>query len=250
MARSKWKAGKAKRDGGAFAALPHVVLESPGYRMASHTARSLLIDIAMQYTGSNNGKLTACEKYLKPKGWRSNDTVVRARRELIDCGLLIETRKGGFPNTSAWFALSWHGLDQAQGLDIDAKRYRTGEYMRPEKPASKNAALVPSGGATAALIAPSGGTRASIVAPSHGAMRGTLNPTPAPSGGTYLEIPSTPPTAAGVGSGAAFSPSLLIALQQRTSINGKHSESVCGPKGDPTPNGDTPSRARIWVKAD
>lgn len=215
MARSKWKGGKAKRDGGAFAALPHAVIASPGYRMASHTARSLLIDIAVQYTGSNNGRLTACEKYLKPMGWRSNDTVVRARRELIDCGLLIETRKGGFPNTAAWFALSWHELDQAQGLDIDPKRYRTGEYMRPDTPASKNAALVPPGGARATPIAPAGGTSASIVAPSHGAMRGTLTTSPTPSDGAYLEIPSTPAAAGGVCSGAAFSPSLLAALQRR-----------------------------------
>ena len=191
MARSKWKGGKAKRDGGAFAALPYAVLASPGYRMASHTARSLLIDIAMQYTGNNNGKLTACQKYLKPMGWSSNDTVVRARRQLIDCGLLIETRKGGFPNTAAWFALSWCALDQAQGLDIDPKRYRTGEYMRLDKPANKNAALVPSGGATRAPVAPAGGTRASILAPSGGAMRGTSSPSPTPSGGAYLEIPST-----------------------------------------------------------
>jgi hypothetical protein len=208
VARSKWKAGKAKRDGGAFAALPHVVLESPGYRMASHTARSLLIDIAMQYTGSNNGKLTACEKYLKPKGWRSNDTVVRARRELINCGLLIETRKGGFPNTSVWFALSWQVLDQARGLDIDAKRYRSGEYMRPEKPATKNAAPVPSGGAC-------------------------------------LETPSIPAAAGSVGAGAASSASLLIALQQRTSINGKHTKSVCVLKDDSLCNGDKPLRVRV-----
>jgi hypothetical protein len=247
VARSKWKADKAKRDGEAFAALPHVVLESPGYRMASHTARSLLIDIAMQYTGSNNGKLTACEKYLKPKGWRSNDTVVRAWRELIDCGLLIETRKGGFPNTSAWFALSWQVLDQAQGLDIDAKRYRSGEHMRPEKPATKNAAPVPSGGATAAFTAPSpsGGARAAIVAPSHGAMRGTLTPSPVPSGGAYLETPSIPAAAGSVGAGAAFSASLLIALHQRTGINRKHSESVCVLKDDPLRNADQPSRVRV-----
>lgn len=190
MGRSKWKAGKDKRDGRTFVALPLVVLESPGYRRASHPARSLLIDMAMQYTGGNNGKLTACEKYLKPKGWRSNDTIVRARRELIDCGLLIETRKGGFPNTTAWFALSWQALDHAHGLDIDPKLYRTGGYMRPEKPERQNASLVPSGGAAVAFIAPSGGVRASIVAPAGGAIRGALPHSPAPSGGAYLEIPS------------------------------------------------------------
>ena len=102
--------------------------------------------------------MTACAKYLHANGWRSNDTIVRARRELIDCGLLIETRKGARPNKAAWFALSWLDLDQGQDLDIEPKHYRRGEYVRPEKPASKNAALVPSGGTYLEIPpAPSGG---------------------------------------------------------------------------------------------
>jgi len=203
MGRSKFKGNSDKRDGRAFVALPLVVLESPGYRVASHPARSLLIDVAMQYTGHNNGKLTACAKYLRAKGWRSNDTIVRARRELIDCGLLIETRKGARPNKAAWFALSWLDLDQGQGLDIDPTLYRRGEYMTPEKPAAKNASLAPAGGVAAALIAPAGGARPSNAAPSGGAMRSGLTPSPTPSGGAYLETPSAPATLRGLAAGAA-----------------------------------------------
>lgn len=168
-----WKRAKEKRDGRQFVALPMVVLESPGYRAASHTARSLLLDIAMQYTGNNNGRLTASAKYLQPKGWTSNDTIARARRELIDCGLLIETRKGARPNRAAWYALTWHDLDQTSGLDIEARLYRRGEYMRPETPErdTKNAALAPSHGVGGACIAPSHGVRPSIYAPSDGAVR-------------------------------------------------------------------------------
>lgn len=196
MAGKKFKGNGDKRDGKTFVLLPYVVLESSGYRLASHPARALLIDIAMQYTGNNNGKLTACAKYLNAKGWRSNDTIVRARRELLDCGLLIETRKGGFPNTSAWFALSWLDLDQGQGLDIDPKLYRRGEYLRPGKLAASGASLVPSGGATKGRIAPAGGASASIRAPSGGAIRVALVPLPAPSGGAYLETPSLRPNSA------------------------------------------------------
>ena len=119
MARSKFKRNGDKCDGKTFVRLPTVVLESPGFRQAGITARALLIDLAMQYSGHNNGKLTACAKYLRPLGWKSNDTVVRARRELIECGLLLETRKGARPNKAAWFALTWLDLDQGQGLDIE-----------------------------------------------------------------------------------------------------------------------------------
>lgn len=199
MARSKFKGNGDKCDGRTFVRLPIVVLESPGYRLASHPARALLIDIAMQYTGHNNGKLTACAKYLKAKGWRSNDTIVRARRELLACGLMIETRKGARPNRAAWFALSWLDLDQGQGLDIDPKLYRRGDYMRPEKTALQRTSLAPSRGVAKGCIAPAGGVRPSIVAPFGGAVRGSLLPGATPSHGAYLEMPSAPAMTGGIG---------------------------------------------------
>ena len=241
MARAKFKGNRDKRDGRQFVALPQVVLESPGYRLAGYPARALLVDIAMQYSGHNNGKLTACAKYLNPMGWKSNNTLLRAVQELLACGLMIETRKGGFPNTAAWFALSWLDLDQGQGLDIDPKHYRRGGYMAPDKPApastnartekatearklaalakrtaNQNAALTPSHGAVKARIAPLDGVRASILAPLDGAMRGAFGPSPTPSDGAYLETPSTHATAGGVGSAAALSPSQMAALKRTT----------------------------------
>jgi hypothetical protein len=196
MSTKKWKTQKAKRDGSQFLALPLVVLQSPGYRAAGHVARSLLLDIALQYSGTNNGRLTACAKYLQPLGWSSNDTIVRARRELLDVGLLMETRKGARPNRAAWFALSWLALDVTDGLEIDPKLYRTGAYRNPEL---KNAALAPSGGAGNGGIAPSGGAGPSSFAPAGGAIRPTLTPAPTPSGGAYLETPSAQALAGGVG---------------------------------------------------
>lgn len=47
VARSRFKGSADKRDGKTFLLLPLVVLESPGYRLASHPARALLVDIAM-----------------------------------------------------------------------------------------------------------------------------------------------------------------------------------------------------------
>jgi len=213
MGRAKFKGNGGKRDGTRFITLPMVVLDSPGYRLAGHPARALLIDIAMQYTGHNNGKLTACAKYLRAKGWRSNDTIVRARRELLECGLLIETRKGARPNKAAWYALSWLDLDQGQGLDFDPKSYPRGAYMTPDRPTVQIASLAPWGGAEEGRIAPSGGARASTPAPSGGAVRGTSTPSPAPSGGAYLEIPSTQALAGSMESAATFSPELLANLR-------------------------------------
>lgn len=80
---------EGKRDSGRFLAFPHDVLRSPAYRSLGHVARSLLVDIALQYSGVNNGKLTACMKYLRPLGWTSADTVTRAKAALLESKLLI-----------------------------------------------------------------------------------------------------------------------------------------------------------------
>jgi len=223
----KFRGNGDKRDGKTFVALPNVVLESPGYRQASHTARSLLIDIATQYSGHNNGKLVACVKYLKPMGWKGNGTVLRALRELQDCGLLIETRKGARPNKAAWFALPWLDLDQVHDLTINPKLYQRGAYLRPDKTqsangttrtrkasealmagaeakrtAKKNAGLTPSNGVARAVIAPSDGVRTSIHAPSNGAIRCALGSLPTPLDSAYLETPSPQGPPGGIGLGA------------------------------------------------
>lgn len=109
----------------------------------------MLIDIARQYTGSNNGRLVACTKYLKPMGWKSNDTVSRALVELKEASLLIETRMGMRPNRATWFALGWYALDDGKGMDIDPKTYRTGQY--------KLAPLIPTIGVGGTRIAPIAG---------------------------------------------------------------------------------------------
>jgi hypothetical protein len=237
MARPKFKGNANKRDGSRFLLLPWVVLDSPGYRAASHTARSLLIDIFRQYTGHNNGKLVACAKHLRPLGWKSNNTVLAAVRQLIDCGLLVEVRKGGFPNTAAWFAVTWADLDVFDGVDINPKRFARGAYLSPQAATSgkartakataarralsaarrahgENAPPVPSNGATAAPVAPAHGGRGAKPAPSGGAVVLPLKPCPAPPDGDYLETPSPTASSAVVANTNGISPSLLAALKR------------------------------------
>ena len=163
MAKKPFKGNRDKCDGDQFVKLPHVVLNSPSYRQLSYSATRLLVDLAMQYSGTNNGRLVACSKYLKPKGWTSNATTRKAVHELIDAKLLIEVRKGGFPNLAAWYALGWLSLDVTEGLDIDPKAYRRGLY--------RGAVLVPIIGARKVAIDPVIGLRQSSPVPIAGAMR-------------------------------------------------------------------------------
>ena len=146
-----WKS--SGRDGNRHVALPHVVLESVAYRGLGYAARSLLIDVAKQYDSRNNGKLVACQKYLAPLGWVSADTVTRAKRDLLESGLLIETRKGWRPNRAAWYALAWYSLNQSEGLEIDPTKF---ERIR----GGYRAALIPIPGVVKLKIAPKFGIAA------------------------------------------------------------------------------------------
>lgn len=177
MKRSK----KTENSLGRFVGLPHWVMHHAAFREASHRARALLLDVALQYTGSNNGKLVVCEKAMKPLGWNSKDGLTKAKRELVELGLLVETRRGAKPNRAAWYALSWRPLDVKDGLDISVRSYVT-------LAARKNDPRPPHGGVEVAEIGPSHGVRVSPSTPQHGPMRANFDTPSTPPHGAYLDV--------------------------------------------------------------
>lgn len=120
---------KDDRDGILFVALPYTVLDSPAFLGLSYSARSLLLDLARQFTGNNNGKLVLCDKALEPRGWTSSATVHKAKKELLEAGLICETRKGHKPNKASWFALTWRSLDWVPEMDIARTGFTRGAYL-------------------------------------------------------------------------------------------------------------------------
>lgn len=116
MARPSRRRAKGRSENGTFAALPHALFraredEPPPVARLSKMARLLLVDIAQQYRGNNNGNLSAAPKTLAPYGWTSRGTVDRALRELVSEGFLSLTRQGG-RNRCSLYALTWHGVDE------------------------------------------------------------------------------------------------------------------------------------------
>ena len=56
-----------------------IVLENPDYYNLSTKSKALLIEIAYQYNGKNNGDMTVARKILKTRGWNRDATLyVRA----------------------------------------------------------------------------------------------------------------------------------------------------------------------------
>jgi hypothetical protein len=175
------------RDPGGFVALPWSVLDSRAYLGLSHPARSLLLELARQLHGDDNGRLLLSRAHLLPRGWKSADVIQRAKQELLDADLIFETVKGQRPNKASWYAVTWHSLGKPDGFDHGAARaFVRGAYR-------KDAALIPSRGTGRPSIAPPHGTGDAPPVPSPGAMRAVFAPSPVPSHGHPLEKPSPAP---------------------------------------------------------
>jgi hypothetical protein len=128
MARnSRYKNARQKRDGSRFFQIPACVLEGAAYLGLSSHARMLLFDLLPQYRGNNNGDLCAAWKLMQPRGWKSEETLHKAKLELLDAGLMVETRKGARPNKASLYALTWYALDDCGGkLDMSVQGFPRG----------------------------------------------------------------------------------------------------------------------------
>ena len=125
----RWKDAKEKRDGGAFITLPLSVLNSRAYIECSPYSKMLLFDLLQQYRGNNNGDLSACWKFMKPRGWRSEATLMKAKRELLEMELIVETRKGARPNKASLYAVTFYALDECGGkLEMSPRGFPRGAY--------------------------------------------------------------------------------------------------------------------------
>jgi hypothetical protein len=117
---------------GNFIAIPHSVMESPDYLSLTGSAVRLLLDIAMQYNGENNGKLLTSMAFMKTRGWKSSDTLTRAIRELDQAGFIHQTVKGYRPNRASWWALTWRSLGPDRRFDPGAHAtFKKFSFQRP-----------------------------------------------------------------------------------------------------------------------
>lgn len=148
MAKSRYKNATEKRDSGGHVAIPFAVLNGAAYLALNAHARMLLFDLAAQYRGDNNGDLCAAWKLMHPRGWKSEATLDKAKRALVEASLIVETRKGARPNKCSLFALTWYALDDCGGkLDTSAQSFPRGAYKLKDRPpviisrGAKNASL-------------------------------------------------------------------------------------------------------------
>ena len=154
MGGKRYKHGKTKRERGAFLAIPVAVLNSRAYAQLSPYAVKLLLDLGSQYRGDNNGDLSAAWKLMQPKGWRSEETLAKAKQELIRAGFIIEMRKGHRPNVCSLYALTWHALDQSSKHDAGPGTFVFGAWKTSEPLPQIKPRLPIHGGEIAPLTTP------------------------------------------------------------------------------------------------
>lgn len=119
MGRSRAKT-KGRINIGFFARMPHQATDSKNYRSLSYKAKALLMDTNARYRGNNNGDFDFTLKTMNKWGWNSNDTISKAKNELMEKGWLVLTRQGG-RNQCNLYALTLWSVDECKGkLDIDA----------------------------------------------------------------------------------------------------------------------------------
>ena len=104
-----------------FYQIPRKVHRSADFRCLSASAKALLISLIYQFRGHNNGDLTAAWTVMRDQhGFRSPTTVNRARKDLLDANLIIQSRQGGLGKCSL-YAVTWLKINPCDGkLDIQS----------------------------------------------------------------------------------------------------------------------------------
>lgn len=104
---------KRKKGSRRFIGIPYNVAATRQFCNLKPLELKLLVELAFQYNGSNNGNLTAAHASLKERGWTSSGSLHKALKGLLSKGWVMVTRQGwkrrGRPTL---LALTWEGIDE------------------------------------------------------------------------------------------------------------------------------------------
>jgi hypothetical protein len=97
-----------------FISIPREVADSEAFGRLSPQGTKLLLELARQYRGNNNGDFSAAWSQLKNRGWKSPSTLARAKSELALSGFALVCRQGG-RNRCSLYAITWWPIDECGG---------------------------------------------------------------------------------------------------------------------------------------
>ena len=120
--KKRWKqTGRGKSP--SFLALPHTMLSSEAWATLSGTEVKMLIELARQFNGRNNGAFRASWEYLKGHGWISKSTIQNVLKSLEDKQWTKKTRQGGRDKRCTLYAVTWLPINASNNADEDAHNH-------------------------------------------------------------------------------------------------------------------------------
>jgi hypothetical protein len=94
MAKSHDKTGRSTKE--RFVRLPHFMLQSSAWRSLCTVARSVFVELALIYNGSNNGRIAMSARTAGERVNCSKNTAGRALAELVQKGFIEVCSRGKF----------------------------------------------------------------------------------------------------------------------------------------------------------
>lgn len=186
---TKRKQASTETFAGGFSNLPHRVQDAYSYWGASAYAKALLMEILRQRDGKNNGHMHLARGWLANRGWDSHDTMPKARDELIERGLIQQTKKGGLNAGPHRYAVTWLDITDYSGLDIRPQGFNKGAWALLVAP-KKNETSGPPHGPVKAKPSPPHGPVTSQPSPPRGPVEAIFDPFTGPPHGHYVGLPS------------------------------------------------------------
>ena len=131
--RSTGRSGKSSR----FIMLPLSVFKSKACMNLSHAHFRLLMALAADYNGKNNGALALTRPQAREAGIGSNRTVSEGLRDLEARGLIVRTDPGMVrPPRPARFAVTWKDVDSTDFTERSGAAH-TYRYWSPSPRSEK-----------------------------------------------------------------------------------------------------------------
>lgn len=118
-----------------FLQLRHDLLRCRAFCGLSGNAVKVLLFLASQFNGRNNGDLSATESMVQAAGVCSGTTAAKALRELEAAGFIVVTRHG-HRRRCHLYAVTWLPIDECpgKGLELPPERVASNQWKTNSDP--------------------------------------------------------------------------------------------------------------------
>lgn len=105
---------KGRQPPNSFYWIPRQVHRCADFRELNPYALKLLLSLAFQFNGFNNGDLTTAWTVMRKHGFKSEATLNTCKKELLAANMIYLTRQGGLGRCNL-YALTWMPIDDCNG---------------------------------------------------------------------------------------------------------------------------------------